>query len=297
MSLLLRAVALNAERRLIQHGGNKSVKQEKKQMEIVRDLLGGAGKPPALELPYNGDLAADSTTTRHKGSLVKLMDFDDVDHGAFLTFAGLATAMENVFGILEEEHGTSGNYLPDDAAYGVQRRKITPIFPSSVIRAEYVQADRLSAANYDTGATGTAASTTLTITITTADYMIGGWVYFLTGANAGYLHYITNNDTTTATFATALNYNVVSGDTFLVISPPCERLIDFNATFTDIKSEIDDGSRANVIVGLDHYVTAKGIGLTKLDRNHHDGVKIANARFYHDFLIPNTITSHPIATS
>lgn len=266
-------------------------------MEIVRDLLGGAGKPAALDLPYNGDLAADSTTLRYKGSLVKLMDFDDVDHGFFLTFAGLATAMENVFGILEEEHGTSGNYLPDDATYGMTRRRITPILMSSVIRAEYVQADAAGTANYDDSATGSAASATFTVTITTSDYMIGGWIYFLTGLNAGYLHYITDNGTTTATLSPVLNYDVSATDRFLVISAPNERLLDFNATYTGIKSEIDNGSRADAVIGLDTWIQAPGAGLTRLSRNQHAGLYVPNARFYHDFLLPSTVFRAGIATS
>jgi len=255
-------------------------------MYIVKDLIYGSAPPP-INIIYNGDLAVDSVTTRYKGSLCKMMDFDDVDHGVHVTFAGLATAKENLCGILLEEQPTSGNYLLDDASYGAVRRKIQPIFPSSIIRAEYVQADAAGTANYDTGATGTAASTTFTVTITTADYMIGGWVYFLNGDNQDYLHYITNNDTTTATFATALNGAVASADDFLVIQPPLERLLDWNATYTDIKSEIDDGSRGDGVVGLEHYIVAPGVEFQPLNRDKHDGLKIPNARFYHDFIIPS----------
>lgn len=266
-------------------------------MKIVRNLSGGSGVPPALDLFYNGDLAADSSTKRYKGSLVKRMDYDDIDHGQFYTFAGLATAMENVFGILEEEHGTTGNYLPDSTTYGMTRRRVTPIVPGSVIRAEYVQADAAGTANYDTSATGTAGSTTFTITITTGDTMIGGWIYFINGSNAGYLHYITNNGTTTATFATALAHDVVATDDFLVIEPANTRIVDFNATYTDIKSEMDDASKTDAIVGLNTLISAPGTGLQYLDRDKHDGLKIANAKFYHDFVLANTMMSHPIATS
>ena len=254
-------------------------------MEIVRNLIGGSGKPPALDLIYNGDLT-DSTTKRYKGSLVKLMDFDDVDHGAFLTFAGLTTAMENLFGILEEEHGTTGNYTLDNSTYAARRRRITPLFPGSVVRAEYVRADAAGTANTDTSATATAGSTTFTVTITTADYMIGGWIYFVTGLNAGRLHYIINNDTTTATFSTAVPYAVAAADTFLVISPPFERLIDINATYTDFKSEIADTARGDGILGLDTWISAPGIGMTRLDREKHDGLQVPDARFFHDFMFP-----------
>jgi len=252
-------------------------------MEIVRDLIGGC-KPSPILLPYNGDLAADSTTKRYKGSLVKLMDFDDIDHGTFFTFAGLATAMENLTGILEEE--VSAGFLPDDAAYKTPLKSVSPCFPSTIIRAEYGQTDAAAAANYDTGATATAASATFTIGITTAKTMIGGWVWFINGANAGYLHYITDNDTTTATFATAVAGAVVAADDFLVICSPATRLLDLNATYTGIKSEIDNNVRTDAVVGLMTYISAPGIPFQQLDRNKHDGLKISNAKFYHDFTIP-----------
>jgi len=243
-----------------------------------------------MDLPYNGDLTVDSVTTRYKGSLVKLMDFNDIDDGCFLTFAGLATVMENIFGILEEEQPTSGNYLPNDATYGVTRRKITPILPSTVIRAEYVQADAAGAANYDTTATCAAGSEQHTIAITTIDTMIGGWIYYLNGANANYLHYIDDSETTYAELATAATYAVAAADDWLVIEAPNARRVDFNATYTDIKSEIDDNVKADAIVGLDHWVTAPGLAMTKLDRNQHDHLYIPNARFYHDFCLVSNQT-------
>lgn len=266
-------------------------------MRIVRNLSGGSGVPPALDLLYNGTLDADSTTKRYKGSLVKLMDYDDIDHGQFYTFAGETTAMENVFGILEEEQGTSGNYLPDDASYGMVRRRVTPIVPGAVIRAQYVQADAAGTANYDTAATATAGSTTFTITISTADTMIGGWVYFLNGANKGYLHYIKDNDTTTATFTTAVVGAVAAADDFLVIEAANTRMVDLNATYTDIKSEMDDGSKGDAIVGLNTLIEAPGMNLQYLDRGKHDGIKVNDARFYHDFILPATLMSAAIATS
>jgi hypothetical protein len=250
--------------------------------EIIKDLVGGS-KPQPMDLPYNGSLAADNTTTRYKGSLVKLMDIDDIDHGAFLTFAGLTTALENMFGILEEE--VTDGYLFDDATYGFKRYKITPIFPSSVIRGEYGRADAAGTANYDTGATASAAGTTLTISVTTADRDIGGWVYMINGANAGFLSYVTNNTTAALTTATAFPKAVVATDDFLFIQPPNDRLFLINATYTGFTSEVDDGARTcSVALGLDHYISAPGIGLQKLDRNLHDGIIVSNARFYHDFV-------------
>lgn len=255
-------------------------------MEIVRDLIGGS-KPSPIELPYNGDVAVDSVTKRYKGSFTKLMDIDDIDHGgAFHTFAGLATAMENFSGILEEEQGITGNYLPDDAAYGMQLRKITPCFPSSVIRAEYAQADAAGTVTYDTGATCTAGTGAFTITITTADTLIGGWIYMLNGSAAGELHYITNNSTTVATAVTAFTGAVASGDDFLVIEAANAHYLDFDATFTGLKSDVDDGAKLNPVNGLMTYISAPGIPFQRLDRNKHDGLVINNARFYHDFTIP-----------
>ncbi len=259
-------------------------------MKVIFDLLSG-GNPAPIDLWYNGDLAADSTTKRYKGSLVKLMDYDDIDHGKFFTFAGLTTAMENVAGILEEEQPTSGNYLPDDGTYSVVYRKITPIFPSSVIEAEYASADAAGTANTDTSATGSAASATFTITITTADTLIGGWIYFLTGANAGYLHYVTNNDTTTATLSPALNFAVVATDTFLVINPPCVDKFLLDATYTGIKSEIDDNVRTFPVNGLSTWVEATNLGKTKLDFAKHAGLKLSGAKFYHQFTFPGQVNT------
>ena len=253
-------------------------------MKVKYDLIGGA-KPPTMELWYNTALAADGGTARYKGSLVKAMDWSDVDHGYFMCFAGETTAMENVCGILEED--VTLGYLPDSSSGSVYRRKITPIFPSTVIEAEYVQADAAGTANYDTSGTASAAGTTFTITITTADRMIGGWIYFLTGSNAGKLHYITDNDTTTATFSTAVTYAVASSDTFLVIQPPISYLFDINATYTGLKSEIDDGSRGDVLVGLDHWISAPNTGKVRLVKDIHDGLCIPNAKFFHHFTIPS----------
>jgi len=255
-------------------------------MKVVRDLLGG-GKPSPIELPYNGDEDVDSVTTRYKGSLTKIMDYDDIDHGVFHTFAGVATAMENFSGILEEEQGITGNYLPDDADYGVKLRHITPCFPSTIIRAEYAQADAEGTDNYDTGATASAAGTTFTQDLgATADSAIGGWIYMLNGAAAGELHYITNNTTSAAT-TSAFTNAVVATDDFLFISPANCRTLDFDATYTGIKSETQDDLRTDAVVGIMHYIEAPGIPFQRLDRDKHDGLVIANARFYHDFTIPS----------
>jgi hypothetical protein len=263
-------------------------------MKVIYDLIAG-GAPPPIDLLYNGDLDADSTTKRYKGSLVKMMDYDNVDHGKFLTFAGLTTAMENVVGILEEEQGTSGNYLPDDGTYSCAYRKITPIFPSSVLEAEYARKDAAGTANTDTSATGSAASADLTITVSN-DEPIGGWIYFLTGANANYLHYITDTtSTTSATLSPVLNYTVASTDTFLVINNPMTNYFLFDATYTGLKSEIAVASRPSPVTGLSTWIEAPGIGKTKLDFAKHAGLKIPGAKFYHQFTMAGS-TNTTVAT-
>lgn len=255
-------------------------------MDIVRDLLTGGQCPPPIEIHYNGDLAADSTTKRYAGSLVKIVDINDVDHGIFYTFGGLSTALENIAGILAEEQGTSGNYLPDDDDYGMQVRKMYPLFPSSVIRAEYGQTDAAGTDSTDTGASGSAGSTTFTAgSGGTADYLIGGWIYMVDGSNAGYLHYVKNDDGSGAiTLTTALVNAVSSGDKFLFINPAPARGVDFNATYTGLKSEIDSDNWHMTIQGIMTYIKAPGVALQRLDRDKHDGLKIDNARFYHDFV-------------
>lgn len=260
-------------------------------MRVIRDMVSGNVTPVPFDIMYNGDLAVDSVTKRYKGSLVKFMDYDDIDHGRFATFAGLATAMESLCGILEEEQGITDNYLPDDATYGMRYKKITPIFPSSVIEAEYSQYDAAGTSNVvASGITGTSGTTALAATITTNDVLIGGWIYFLTGACAGFLSMITDNSTTAITLANALPAAVVTTDDCLIICPPNARKVDFDATYSSIKSQVDDGSWADFIVGISTWIDAPGIGKTKLDRDSHSGLVITGARFYHQFVIPSYST-------
>ena len=259
-------------------------------MKVVKDLAGGP-KPPPLDLLYNGDLAVDSVTKRYKGSLVKLMDVDDIDNGVFCTFAGLTTACENIIGILAEDQGTTGNYLPNDASYGMRSRKITPIVPSSIIRAEYAQNDAAGSSNLDTGATASASSTDFTIAITTADTLIGGWIYMTNGSEEGYLHYIEDNTTLKAVLSTATTGAVASGDDFIVIRPPYEKAFLFDDTFTGLKSEVDDGNLAYAnVTGLQTWVKDISTPMEPLDRDKHDGKKLKAPTFYHDFILNGTAT-------
>ncbi|MHC4585989.1 MAG: hypothetical protein ACYS3N_15785 [Planctomycetota bacterium] len=254
-------------------------------MRIVRDLMVGSGPPP-IEVHYNGTIDADSVTLRYKGSLVKVMDINDVDNGYFFTFGGSTTALENIAGILAEDQPITGNYLPNDTDYGITTRKMWPIFPSSVIRAEYARTDKAGTATLDTGATAAAGSTTFTAAATgTADYTIGGWLYFTNGANADYLHYIIDDDGSGAiTLATATTGAVVATDDFIVVNPACTRGLDFNATYTGLLSEIDSDSWHLCVQGIMTHISAPGLPLQPLSRDVHDGRQIANARFYHDFV-------------
>lgn len=256
-------------------------------MRVIRDLIGGSS-PPTLEVLYNGTLDADSVTKRYKGSLVKFMDVDDIDHGAFFTFAGLTTVMENFAGVLEEDQEITSNYLPDDGTYAARYRKMTPCFPSTVIEGEYGRTDAAGTANTDTSATCVVDTAAFTVTVTTADTLIGGWIYMVTGAAAGFLSYVDNNTTTVVTTRTAFPKAVVTGDTFLVIQKPNTRVLDFNATFTGMISEVDDGANSDEVLGLSTWISAPGINKTRLDPEKHDGLTISNARFYHQFTIPSS---------
>lgn len=263
-------------------------------MQIVRDLAGG-GRPSPIELFYNGEDDADATTLRYKGSLVKLADWNNAN-GIFCTHASESTAYENLIGILAEEQGTSDNYLANDASYGMRTKKIEPLLPTSIIRGEYAQTDPAGTSILDTSATATAASTTFTVTITTADLMIGGWIYFTNGSNANYLHYITDNSTTTATFATAVTYAVVAADDWICILPPNTLWMDFDSHDVNIVSEVDDGSRTVPVVGLMTYITDVGIPFQRLDRDKHDGLKLVKPRFYHDFVFAGSTTLNNVWT-
>ena len=253
-------------------------------MQAVRDLVGGS-KPQPIELIYNGSLAVDCVTQRYSGSVAKFMDHDDIDHGTFATFGGLATIGERVCGILEEGQGTTGNYLLNDGTYAGTYRKITPCFPSTVVEAEYAQSDRAGTSNLDTNFTGSASGTTLTCgdSITTADVMIGGWVYITNGSCADYLYYVTDSDASGALTVSALAAAVAATDDLVVILPPMVNKCLFYATYTGIKSDVDDNTWSHPIQGLSTWIQAPGIPKQKLNFEKHNGLKISNARFYHQF--------------
>lgn len=256
-------------------------------MEIVRDLFHGMAPVP-IEIVFCPDTDADGSNTGYKGQLVKITDIDDIDHGTWCTLATEATAMENLCGILAEDVTSGGScYMLDSASGNFIRKKIFPITPTTVIRAEYGQKDAAGTATTDTAIyTASASATCVVPTMTTADTMIGGWIYWLTGNNANYLHYVKDNNTTTgATLGTATVATGAASDTCLVICPPLTRLLDFNATYTGLKSEIVQASQSETVQGLDYYVQAPGLSFRKLTRDH-DGLYLPGARFFHDFTIP-----------
>jgi len=227
-------------------------------MQIVRDLFHGMAPVP-IEVPFCPDTDDDGSNTGYKGQLVKITDYDDIDHGTWVTLATEATAKENLCGILAEDVSSGGGcYMLDSSSGNWIRKKIFPILPSTVIRAEYSRKDAAGTANTDTAIYTASASTTVVVpTMTTADTMIGGWIYFLTGNNANYLHYVTNNTTAeAATFSTATANAGSASDTCLVIQPPMVRRLDFDATYTGLISEIVPGSLSETVQGLDYYIEA-----------------------------------------
>ena len=258
-------------------------------MQIVRDLFHGMAPVP-IEVPFCPDTDADGSNTGYKGQLVKITDFDDIDHGSWVTLATEATALENLCGILAEDVTSGGScYMLDSSSGNWIRKKIFPILPSTVIRAEYSRKDAAGTDNTDTGIYTASAGTALTCpSLTAADDMIGAWVYWLTGNNANCLHYISDStNSTSATLATATANAGASVDTCLVIAPPLTHLLDFDATYTGLISEIVDASRSETVQGIDYYIQAPGINFQKLTRDL-DGLYIPNARFFHDFTIPGT---------
>jgi len=272
-------------------------------MQIVRDLFHGMAPIP-IEVVFNPDTDADGSNTGYKGQLVKITDYDDIDHGTWVTLATEATALENLCGILAEDISSGGScYMLDSSSGDFVRKKIFPILPTTVIRAEYGRKDAAGTATTDTGIYTSSAGTTLTNpSMTAADDFIGGWIYWLTGNNANYLHYVSDNgSSTSSTLATATANAGASGDTCLVVAPPLTRALDFDATYTGLKSEIVAGSRSETVQGIDYYIEAPGVNFQKLTRDL-DGMYIPNARFFHDFVIPGAAAganawAHGVATS
>jgi hypothetical protein len=255
---------------------------------LAYDLCGA--EPIIKDLIFNEEITADGDTKVYNGAFVKLTDFDDIDHGKFICLADNATVNENVIGIIQEEVAASGDtYLPDTASgTGTWTRKKILVNPHAVYMLEYVRKDRAGTDNTDTGlviaASGTASSTSPDLG--TDDSLNGGWLYFIDGSNAGYLHYILDSaDSATTgitTLRTAVANAVAVADTFLVVQPAFDYSFDLNATYTDIKSEAILATRDNRFKGIDFWITAPGMPMQKLDATKHDGLKIDGARLFHE---------------
>ena len=259
-------------------------------MEIVRDLFGGF-QPVPIDVVFNPDTDADGSNTGYKGQFVKITDIDDIDDGTWVTLATEATAMENWCGILAEDIVSGGScYMLNSSSGDFIRKKIFPISNHTVLRGEYVREDAAGTAATDTAIYTASASTTLVVpTMTTADMMIGGWVYWLTGNNANYLHYITDSGTSTsATLGTATANAGAAGDTCLVIQPPLVRRFLLDGTLSGLKSEIVGASLTTDAQGLEYYIEAPTVRHQKLTRDL-DGQYIPNARFFHDFFLPGAV--------
>lgn len=261
-------------------------------MQIVRDLFSGTAPIP-VEMFFSTDVTGIGGSAAYKGQLCKIQDGDDIDEGRFVMPSTVATSLENLVGILAEDVAASTTYSLNygaGAGYPV-RKKIYPITNSTIIRAEYSRADAAGTSNILTGPYS-AASTTMVwgSNPNTADLLVGGWIYWITGNNANRLHWIIDSSaaaSTASALKTAPAGTGAATDTCLVIMPPHTAVLDFDATYTGIKSQDDDGNQADVVFGLNHYIEAPGINFQMLDPSKHDGLYIPNARFFHDFTIPS----------
>ncbi len=267
------------------------------------DLCGA--EPIVKDLYFNNDVAAVGDAKVYDGSFVKLQDYDDLDHGRMIHSMDGATIYENQIGIICEEVAASGDtYLLDTvSATGTAQRKKILVNPFAVYLCEYVRKDRAGTDNTDTGFAFTAATTVSTTSPdnNSNDDQIGSWIYFLDGANKGYLHSILDSaDSATAGVAilrTAIANTVVSADTELLIECPFAYEFDLNATITDFKSEWVQASKADRFKGLDHWISAPGVPFQKLNQSKHDGLKIDGARFYHEVALANSYFAGPLVTT
>jgi len=260
-------------------------------MEIVRDLAGG-GKPAPLNMFYSSDTDADGGSIRYKGSLAKMADWNTAT-GIMATYAGETTAMEGIIGLLGESvTAATESYMLNDAAYGATTKKIYPLLPSSVVRGEYSQNDPAGTTNLDTNMTGTTTTVTCGDALGVDNLLIGGWLYPTNGDCANQLHYITDsaNSGETFTLATSLANSLVATDDSILVMPPHTYWLALDAVKTNLLSEAVVSARTLPVLGLGTFISAPGIPYQRLDRDKHDGLIIANARFYHEFIIGGSAT-------
>ncbi len=251
---------------------------------FFRDLAGS--DPLIMDLPFNYAKAADGDTIAYEGAFVKLMQVDDIANGIHVGLE-TTTVNENFVGILMEGVAASGaTFLLNTASVtGTWTRKKVLVNPHATYLVEYTKTDVAGSNTTDDGFVAAAAGTLTTTcpAIGTADVLIGGWLYFIDGSNASYLHNILDNSTTQVTvFRTAMRNAVAVGDTALVIMPPMRWWFDLSATFTSFKSEAIIGTATNKFQGIDYWFKSPGWPFQKLNPLNHDGLQITNARFFHE---------------
>ena len=251
---------------------------------FFRDLTGA--DPILMDLPFNHAIGADGDTITYKGAFCRIHDGSDINTGVTVVVPD-GTVNQNFVGIVWEEVAATGEtYLMNTAAVtGTWTRKKVLVNPHASYLVEYVQKDVDGSTETDTGYV-IAASDTTTTTVAgtmTNDYLIGAWLYFVDGSNASYLHNILDNTTTQiSVLRTAVTNAVAVGDAMVIVMPPMRWWWDLTATYTAFKSESITASLTNKFQGIDYWMTATGWPLQKLNPANHDGLKIANARFFHE---------------
>lgn len=263
------------------------------------DLAGA--EPLVKDLIFNNDLALVGDAKVYDGSFVKLMDWDDLDHGRHICSID-STISENQVGIICEEVAASGDtyLLETAAATGTFQRKKILVNPFAVYLVEYVRKDRAAVACTDTGFAFSAGGTVSTTSPDNGsdDDQIGSWIYFLDGANAGYLHYILDAATSTtagvAVLRTAVVNAVVLADTVLLPEAPFEYHFDLSATLDSFRSEWVQSVQTDRFKGLDYWISSPGIPFQKLHPSKHDGLKIDGARLYHEVALANGYFTGPL---
>ena len=269
---------------------------------MARFFYDMAGAEPLVkDLIFNNDLALVGDALVYDGSFVKLMDWDDLDHGRHICSID-TTISENQIGIICEQVAASGDtyLLETAAATGTFQRKKILVNPFAVYLVEYTRTDRAGTACTDTGFAFSAAGTASTTSPDNGsnDDQIGSWIYFVNGSNEGYLHYILDSATSTTagvvTLRTAIVNAVAATDTVLLVEAPFAYEFDLSATLDSFRSEWVQATKTDRFKGIDYWLKAPGVPFQKLHPSKHDGLKIAGARFYHEVALANGYFTGPL---
>ena len=110
------------------------------KMRVVRDLFHGMSPIP-VDMYFNTDVSGVGGSAGYKGQLCKLPDGNDLDEGRFVMPSVVATSLENLVGILAEDVASGTTWAIDGAVADPVRKKIIPICPTTLIRAEYSRYD------------------------------------------------------------------------------------------------------------------------------------------------------------